>query len=315
MEKTAGRRTFRAPATPRGKLREIRRAGVSYLMLAPFLVFYALTVLIPIALVVVLSFTDYNMFQAPGFTGLSNYLNLFVSDTVFLKALTNTVYFALITGPVSFFLCFIIAWIINDFPPKVRAVVTLVFYAPSISGTAYTIWQFIFSPDSYGIANGLLMRLNLIREPLVWFQDPGMSLNLLILVQLWLSLGVGFLAFIAGLQNVDAELYEAGAIDGIRSRWQELWYITLPQMRPQLLIGAVLSISGSFAIGAQPAALTGMPSTDYSTHTLVLHIQDYGNLRLEMGYASAVAVVLFAIMVVSWVVINKAINTVAPGEG
>ena len=154
MEKTAGRRTFRAPATPRGKLREIRRAGVSYLMLAPFLVFYALTVLIPIALVVVLSFTDYNMFQAPGFTGLSNYLNLFVSDTVFLKALTNTVYFALITGPVSFFLCFIIAWIINDFPPKVRAVVTLVFYAPSISGTAYTIWQFIFSPDSYGIANG-----------------------------------------------------------------------------------------------------------------------------------------------------------------
>ena len=300
MEKTAGRRTFRAPATPRGKLREIRRAGVSYLMLAPFLVFYALTVLIPIALVVVLSFTDYNMFQAPGFTGLSNYLNLFVSDTVFLKALTNTVYFALITGPVSFFLCFIIAWIINDFPPKVRAVVTLVFYAPSISGTAYTIWQFIFSPDSYGIANGLLMRLNLIREPLVWFQDPGMSLNLLILVQLWLSLGVGFLAFIAGLQNVDAELYEAGAMDGIRSRWQELWYITLPCMKPMLLFGGINQITTAFAVSDISMVLAGFPSIQYASHTLSLHAYDYGMVRYEMGYAAAISVVLFVLILFTY---------------
>ena len=300
MEKTAGRRTFRAPATPRGKLREIRRAGVSYLMLAPFLVFYALTVLIPIALVVVLSFTDYNMFQAPGFTGLSNYLNLFVSDTVFLKALTNTVYFALITGPVSFFLCFIIAWIINDFPPKVRAVVTLVFYAPSISGTAYTIWQFIFSPDSYGIANGLLMRLNLIREPLVWFQDPGKSLNLLILVQLWLSLGVGFLAFIAGLQNVDAELYEAGAIDGIRSRWQELWYITLPCMKPMLLFGGINQITTAFAVSDISMVLAGFHSIQYASHTLSLHAYDYGMVRYEMGYAAAISVVLFVLILFTY---------------
>lgn len=297
MEKTAGRRTFRAPATPRGKLREIRRAGVSYLMLAPFLVFYALTVLIPIALVVVLSFTDYNMFQAPGFTGLSNYLNLFVSDTVFLKALTNTVYFALITGPVSFFLCFIIAWIINDFPPKVRAVVTLVFYAPSISGTAYTIWQFIFSPDSYGIANGLLMRLNLIREPLVWFQDPGMSLNLLILVQLWLSLGVGFLAFIAGLQNVDAELYEAGAIDGIRNRWQELWHLTVPMMAPHLMTAAVMQISSMFANAAVSQTLAGFPSTNYAGHLIMNHLNDYANIRMQRGYASAISVILFVFMI------------------
>lgn len=310
MEKTAGRRTFRAPATPRGKLREIRRAGVSYLMLAPFLVFYALTVLIPIALVVVLSFTDYNMFQAPGFTGLSNYLNLFVSDTVFLKALTNTVYFALITGPVSFFLCFIIAWIINDFPPKVRAVVTLVFYAPSISGTAYTIWQFIFSPDSYGIANGLLMRLNLIREPLVWFQDPGMSLDLLILVQLWLSLGVGFLAFIAGLQNVDAELYEAGAIDGIRNRWMELWYITLPNMLPMLIFGAVMQIAKSFAVADVSMELAGFPSIKYAAHTIDIHAFDYGFVRFEMGYACAITVVLFAIIIATNQVITRALKKV-----
>ena len=177
------------------------------------------------------------------------------------------------------------------------------------------MWMYLFSNDSYGILNSFLINWGFIHAPIQWLYDPDYNFFVVIVVVLWMGMGTGFLAFIAGFKQLNASYFEAAAIDGLRNRWQELWYITLPQMRPQLLIGAVLSISGSFAIGVQPAALTGMPSTDYSTHTLVLHIQDYGNTRLEMGYASAVAVVLFVIMVVSWVVINKAISSVAPDEG
>ena len=273
------------------KLRNfIHTYGNAYFFIGFWLILFVFFTLIPILMAVVISFTNFDMVQAPRFIGFSNYMRMFLDDDIFVKAFSNTMLFAIITGPVGYILSFVVAWFINDMGR-------------------------LFSNDSYGILNSFLINWGLISEPIQWLYDPDYNFFVVIVVVLWMGMGTGFLAFIAGFKQLNASYFEAAAIDGLRNRWQELWYITLPQMRPQLLIGAVLSISGSFAIGAQPAALTGMPSTDYSTHTLVLHIQDYGNLRLEMGYASAVAVVLFAIMVVSWVVINKAINTVAPGEG
>ena len=296
----------------KGQRREYRQ-GVLFVL--PFMLLFLVFVLLPVVISVVLSFTSYNIIQPPSFAGLDNYKQLFLDDDVFQTCVRNTLLFAFIAGPVGLAASFILAWVINQM--KLRSLFAIAFYAPSItSGIAMsTVWLYIFSPNRYGLVNNLLIQLGFINTPILWNQDARYLLGVIILIQIWMSMGNGFLVFLAGLQNVNAEYYEAAAVDGVSGRLQQLVYITLPQMRPQLLIGAVLSISGSFAIGAQPAALTGMPSTDYSTHTLVLHIQDYGNLRLEMGYASAVAVVLFAIMVVSWVVINKAINTVAPGEG
>lgn len=278
----------------------IRRQAVSWSMLLPWLCFYAITVLIPIIVVVVLSLTDFDMFRAPSFVGLDNFLNIFVNDPVFLKSLVNTLVFAVITGPVGFLLSFVVAWLINDFKPFVRSLITLVFYAPSISGTVYVIWQFIFSPDQYGIANSLLERMGLIDEPLVWFQDPAMSLGLLIVVQLWLSLGVGFLAFVAGLQNINPELYEAGAIDGIHNRFEELWYITLPTMKPMLLFGGISQITTAFAVGDISMTLAGFPSIQYSAHTLAIHSYDYGMIRYEMGYAAAISVVQFLLILFAY---------------
>lgn len=273
---------------------------VSYGMMAPFLVFYLITVVTPIAVAILLSFTSYDMFSPSTFAGLSNFTYLFLSDKIFIKALVNTLTFAVITGPVSFFLCFLLAWIINDLPPKLRAAVTLVFYAPSISANAYVIWQYIFSADSYGLANGLLMQLGILDEPSLWFQDPEISLILLIFVQLWLSLGVGFLAFIAGLQNVDRQLYEAAAIDGIRSRWHELWYITLPTMKPMLIFGGLNQIVTAFSVGDISMTLCGFPSIQYSAHTVSLHAYDYGILRYEIGYSAAVSLLLFAIILFTY---------------
>lgn len=277
---------------------------VSYIMLSPFLLFYIISILIPLVVVFLMSFTEFDMFRSPVFVGLSNYTNIFINDSIFIKALTNTVYFAVITGPVSFVICFFIAWIINEFRPKLRAFITLIFYIPSISGTAYIIWMLIFNPDYYGIANSVLIRLQIIKDPLVWFQDPSMSLNLLIIVQLWLSLGIGFLSFIAGLQNIDSELYESGAIDGIKNRWQELWFITLPTMKNMLVFAGLIQITAAFSVGDISMTLTGFPSIQYSAHTLSIHAYDYGMIRYEMGYASAVSVILFIMILFSYKLFN-----------
>lgn len=290
------------------RLSRLKKYALSYFMMSFWLVAFIIFTLIPVLSSVVLSFTNFNMLQPPRFIGIANYLRLFLEDDVFIIALKNTVIFAVITGPVGYVLSFIVAWLINDFTKGVRSFFTLLFYSPTLAGNVYFVWLFIFSGDSYGIINGFLLKWGFLNEPLQWLTDPKYNMTVVIIVILWLSMGAGFLAFIAGLKQLNNSLFEAAAIDGVKNRWQELFYITLPQMVPQLLIGAVLSISGAFAIGSQCSVLTGFPSTDYSTHTLILHILDFGYYRYEMGYASAVAVVLFTIMVITWNVINKNLN-------
>ena len=273
-----------------------RNKGIVILLVPFFSLFFLFTVL-PVLVSIIISFTNFNMLQLPSFAGFDNYIKLFLNDDVFALALKNTLVFAIITGPVSYLMCFIFAFIINELSPKIRAFMTLLFYAPSISGNVYFIWSVIFSGDRYGFANGLLLSFNLITSEINFFQDKRYILPLLIIVQLWLSLGTGFLAFIAGLQTVDKTLYEAGAIDGIKNRWQELWFITLPSMVPQLMFGAVIQITQSFSIAEVSIQLAGLPSVNYAGETIVTHLIDFGNIRFEMGYASAIATVLFILMV------------------
>ena len=292
-------RPSRRPAEPKKPfLRDVRDNKQLYLLLLPFCVVFLLMFVIPIAASMVLSLTYYNMFNTPKFIGLANYINLFLNDDVFFIALKNTLLFAVITGPLSYLLCFFAAWLINEMPKGLRVFLTFIFYAPSLTTSVYFVWQLIFSGDSYGIVNGLLMNLGLVSEPVQWLTDPRYNLGILIVVQLWMSLGTSFLAFIAGFQSIDASLYEAGDIDGVRNRYQALLYITLPSMKPQLLFGAVMQISASFSVSTISQELCGFPSTKYSAHTILLHMQDYGSLRYEMGYACAIAVVLFVLMFV-----------------
>ena len=277
-------------------------------MLAPFTVFFMVFTVIPVLVAMVLSFTTFNMAEFPKFVGLQNYFRLFLEDEVFIIALKNTLIFALITGPIGYVLSFIFAWFINEFPSKIRAILTLMFYAPSLVGNVYFIWSYIFSGDQNGLINGALMQLGIVSTPIQWLTDTDYNLGVMIFVVLWLSMGQGFLSFVAGLQNMNKTYYEAAAIDGIRNRWQELRHVTLPQLVPQLLFGAVTSISSAFAVGYQNMALTGFPSTDYSTHTLLLHMLDFGTVRFEMGYASTVAVFLFALMLLSWMFVNRLLS-------
>lgn len=277
----------------------IKKNKTSYLFIAPYCILFALFFLLPVCVSIGLSFTYFNVLETPRFIGWKNYVDLFFADEIFIKAVKNTFLFAIITGPIGYFLALFIAWMINDIKnSKIRAFMTLIFYAPTISGQAYIVWKYIFSSDVYGMANGWLLKLGLTYQPILWFEDEKYIAKILIIVVLWMSMGTGFLSFIAGLQNVDRSLYEAGYMDGVTNRFQELWYITLPSMKEQLMFGAVMTITSSFAIHDQLAALAGFPSVNYAAHTVVSHLIDYGTVRFEMGYASAIATLLFMVMII-----------------
>ena len=285
-------------AKKQGTLRyRIVRNKASYFMIAPYFILFFFFTVLPVLMSIGLSFTYFNMLELPTFVGWKNYIKLFLEDDVFLISLKNTLIFAVVTGPVSYMLCLLFAWIINEFRGKLRAFLTLIFYAPSICGNAYLVWNLILTGDRYGYLNGILLKLDIINEAKLWMQTEKYILPVLIVVQLWLSLGTGFLSFIAGLQTVDKSMYEAAALDGVKNRWQELWYVTLPAMKPQLMFGAVMQITQSFAVADISINLAGNPSVNYAGATVVTHLLDYGSTRFDMGYASAIATILFLLMV------------------
>ena len=275
-----------------------------YLFLAPYAILFIVFYIVPVITSIFLSFTYYNILEPPKFIGFQNYINLILADDVFITAVKNTFIIAAITGPLGYIAAFVFAWFINELPRYLRAFAVLVFYAPTISGQVYLIWAIMFSGDAYGYVNAFLMKLGIINAPVRWLTDPTYMMPVLIVVILWMSLGTGFLSFVAGLQGIDKSMYEAGYVDGIKNRWQELWFITLPNMKPMLLFGAVMAITQSFGVGDVTVSLCGFPSTDYAVHTVVTHLMDYGSIRFEMGYAAAIATILFATMILC----NKAIQ-------
>ena len=285
--------------------KKAKRSKMCYLFLAPYAILFGLFVILPVISSIFFSFTYYNILEKPRFIGLSNYISLILEDDIFLIGIKNTLLIAVITVPLGYIMSFLFAWLINELPRWVRSVAVVVFYAPSIAGNCYVIFSVFFRGDAYGYVNAFLMNLGIIDSPILWFINPKYMLPICMLVILWMSLGTGFLSFVAGLQGVDRAQFEAGYMDGIKNRWQELWYITLPNMKPMLMFGAVMSITQAFGVCDVTMALCGYPSTDYAARTVVTHLFDYGYSRFEMGYASAIATILFLIMILC----NKAIQS------
>lgn len=305
-----------------GKNRISKRSGIYskseniafHLIMMPFMIFFLLFNILPVLSSVVLSFFDYDMVSNPIFTGLENYSRMFTADDTFLKVLGNTLRFSIIAGPGSFILAFLLAWMINEFSRTVRVILTFIFYAPALVGNAYFIWQIFFSGDSLGYLNNFLISFGFITEPINWFQNTQYNMTILLIIQLWMSMGVSFLANIAGLQNVSSEMYEAGAIDGIRTRWHELWYITLPSMKTILLFGAVMQIQSVFSVSGLMTTLVGYPSVNNSVDTLVSYISDIGTARYEMGYAAALSVVLFLLVLAFRFGIGALLNLIGKSD-
>ncbi len=283
--------------------REMKKNAGVYTLLAPYFILFTIFTLIPVLMSLPMGFTNFNLVQAPKFVGLDNFYALFLEDEVFLKAIQNTLVFAIVTGPLSYIMCFLLAWLINELPGPLKTIFTFVFYAPTLAGNIYTTWQLIFSGDAYGIANAYLINLGILKGARQWLTDANYIMGVVIVVQLWLSLGAGFLALRAGLQGIPRDRYEAGAIEGVKNRFQELMTVTVPAMGPQLLFAAVMQITASFTAGDVGRFLTAFPSTDYAAHTIMTHAFDYGSIRYEMGYASAICFVLFAAMLLcNWAI-------------
>ena len=291
----------------------VRRNKEYYFLLAPFAILFTCFFLIPIGTSVALSFSDFNMVQFPDFVGLQNYVRMFFDDSVFLIAVKNTLLYALFTGPLSYVICLFFAWLVNELTPWLRTIFTFLLYIPAMSSAVFTVWAFIFSGDQYGLVNSFLMQLGLLREPVQWLNDPDYVLWIVIGVQLWMSLGAAFLSFLAGFQGIDRQQYEAAAIDGVSNRLQEFWRITLPNMGPQLLFGAVMQIGAAFAAGEVGTALlsaagAGGIATDYAATTLITHMLEVGTVRNEMGYAFAISVFLFLLMIAFNAIIRRVLR-------
>lgn len=292
-------------------LRDVKRGIPLYLMIAPFMILFFVFVVYPVLTAIWYSFTDFNVLEKANFVGLANYKKLFLDDSIFITAIKNTLIIAVIVGPGGYIMSFLLAWMINELPHKLGVVLTVIFYAPSMAGSAViTVFQQIFSNDSNGYINAFLTNLGITKEAILWLSDSDYVIIVVILASLWMSMGVGFLSFVAGIKGVDDAQYEAGAIDGIKNRWQELWYITLPNMKPQLLFGAVMTITSSLSVGSVGDSLVGFPSPNYASHTIYNHLMDYGSIRMEMGYASAIAFILFLLMIVANMIIQKLLRKV-----
>ena len=286
-------------------IKKAKRSKMCYAFLAPYAILFALFFIAPVVISIFFSFTYYNVLEAPRFIGLDNYINLILQDDIFLIGIKNTLMIAIITGPLGYIMSFLFARLINELPRWVRSIAVIVFYAPSIAGNCYVIFSVFFGGDAYGYVNSILMELGIIDAPILWFINPTYMLPICMIVILWMSLGQGFLSFVAGLQGVDRSMYEAGYMDGIKNRWQELWFITLPSMKPMLMFGAIMAITQAFNVFDVTATLCGNPSTDYAARTIVTHLVDYGSTRFEMGYACAIATILFLMMYLC----NKAIQS------
>jgi len=285
--------------------KKAKKSKNCYLFLLPYFILFAMFYIFPVVASIYFSFTYYNILETPRFIGLQNYIALILEDDIFLTSIKNTLMIAIVTGPLGYILSFLFAWLINELPRWIRSVAVIVFYAPSIAGNCYVIFSVFFRGDAYGYVNAFLMNVGIIDTPILWLINPTYMLPICMLVILWMSLGTGFLSFVAGLQGVDRSQFEAGYMDGIKNRWQELWFITLPNMKPMLMFGAVMSITQAFGVCDVTMALCGYPSTDYAARTIVTHLFDYGFSRFEMGYACAIATVLFLMMILC----NKAIQS------
>lgn len=291
----------------------IRKMNHPAWFIVPYWTLFAVFVVIPVLAAIGLSFTYFNAIEAPTFVGITNYIELITMDTVFMQyVLSNTIKFAIIVGPIGYFLSFFLAWMLAQIPKIPRTILAIILYSPSLTmGVAMaSMWRIIFSDDAQGYLNSLLLNWGIILEPIQFLQSPDYLMTIMIVVSLWSSMGVGFLAMLAGVLNIDQTLYEAAYVDGIRNRTQEIFYITIPQMKPQMLFGAVMAVVGTFQSGAIGVTLSGSnPTPEYAGQLIVNHIEDYGFIRYLMGYAATVSVVLlimvYFISKVTWKILGE----------
>lgn len=269
----------------------------------PFIVLFLLFIIIPTVVAFVLSFTDFNSIQSPNWVGAENYINILTNDDVFAgHALPNTIKFAIIVGVFGYILSFVLAWILAQVPRVPRTILAAMLYLPSMTGPTmmYNVWQIIFAGDKVGYLNALLLKLDIIQTPIIWLSDSNYIMTIMIVVSLWSCMGIGFLSMLAGILNVNRELYEAAHIDGVSNRLQEVIYVTIPAIKPHMMFGAIMSIVNAFQNANIGVQLSGAnPTPGYGGQLLITHADEHAFVRYEMGYSAAISVI---VLIIIWVI-------------
>ena len=286
-----------------------KKFNTAYFFALPYAVIFMIFVIALIIISILLSFTYFDTINFPTFRGLQNYVTLFTQDQDFMQyALPNTIKYAIIIGPGGYAISFTLAWVLSQLTHKPRTILAIILYSPSLTGGTLTgvVWKVLFSGDGRGYLNYFLLNLGVINKPIQFLQDPGFIFGVMVFVGLWGSMSVGFLAMLSGILNINRELYEAAYVDGMKSRLQETFYITIPSMKPQMLFGAVMALVNTFNASGIAASLSGStPPPQYAGWLIVDHMNDYGFGRYEMGYASAISVVLLIIVALFNLAANK----------
>lgn len=282
------------------KIRTDQQGKIAYMFLMPYIILFTIFILVPVITAIMLSFTFFDVINMPKFTGLQNYISLFTQDTVFLKyVIPNTFYFAIVVGIGGYVLSFLLAYSLAQLQKAPRTLLSLAIYTPSMLGQVFigVVWKTIFSGDEKGILNNFLLEYDVIDTPLQFLLSEEYFMPIMIIVALWSSMGIGFLAMLSGVMNISSEQFEAAYIDGMSNRLQEIIYIIIPNMKPQMLFGAVMSITGAFNMGYIGVTLSGSnPTPGYAGQLITNHIDDYAFIRYDMGYAAAISVILLLLV-------------------
>ena len=301
-QESMGSKFWKHIMVPFDKLKKMTLSdlGATIIMILPYALLFSIFIAIPVAVAVFLSFTSFNMIETPTFTGFTNYIYLLTQDEIFLEfVLPNTLKYSLIVGPGGYVLSFLFAWMLAQIQKLPRTILAMILYLPSMIGGVFTsiIWKTMFNGSESGYINSILLQLDIIDVPIDFLQNPAYLLNICIIVALWSSMGVGFLSILSGMLNIPQDQYEAAHIDGIKNRFQEIRFVTIPNMKPQMLFGAVMAIVNAFNNGYIGVQLSGVnPTPEYSAQLMINHIEDYAYARYEMGYAAALSVVLLLVV-------------------
>ena len=268
----------------------------TFILVSPYILLFTVFIALPVFISALLSLTYFNAIQFPTFVGLKNFVNMFSTDRDFMQyVVPQTVTFAIIVGPGGYILSFIIAWMLAQLPRGLRTVLALIVYVPSLAGGVLigVIWASVFSGDQFGYLNAFLLSTGIINDPITWLTSPKYLLGITIFVALWSSFGIGFLSILSSLCNLDPELFEAAHIDGVKNRFQETIYVTIPQMKGAMFFSAIMSITNAMSAGLLAVTLSGSnPTPQMSAQTILAHMNDYAFIRNELGYASALSIVL-----------------------
>ncbi len=282
-----------------------------YLFLSPALLVFSVFVLYPIVAVVYYSFTDYSIVTPPVWVGLRNYQEL-VKDPIFWQSLSHSFTYLLVM-PTLVFLCIILAIVVNRKLPGIN-VFRAMYYIPVISGSIAVgiAWRLML--DTNGLLSSLLLSLGMIQEPIQWLSEPSYTLTICMLLTIWLGLGHYMMIFLAGLQNIPEELYDAAMIDGCNA-WQKHWHVSLPGLRPQVTFVAVISSLAALQVFNEIYILTGgLGGILNSASTIVFYLWRSAFVLQHAGYASAVAMVLLVITLAFSVIYVRILERGAEAE-